>query len=115
MDIEIKQNIIDILSFFTKNPELEIIMHWDFCAIGKPKIMEYYCTGLNYNYGNYNYQVKVPDILPIMNDYHYLDKYRWTYAPERQLFEMLFEYCNNNNLDINKSIKSIEFSTIIRN
>ena len=115
MDIEIKQNIIDVLSLFIQNPELKIIMDWDFFAIGKPKIMECYCTGLNNNYGNYNYQVKVPDILPIMHDYHYLDKYRWTYAAERQLFEMLFEYCNNNYLDINKSIKSIEISTIIRN
>ena len=114
MDVEININILDIISLFTKKPNLEIALCWDFFAIGKPKIMECYCTGLNNNYGNYNYQVKIPDNLPIMQDYNYLDKHRWTYAPERQLFEMLFEYCNNNNLDINEVIENTNFCFIIR-
>jgi len=114
MDIEITNNIIDILYLFEENPELEIIVDWDFFAVGKPKIMDCYCSGLNNNYGNYNYQIDVPDNLPIMYDYKDLDRFRWTYAPERQLFEMLFEYCNNNNLDINKSIKSVNCFIIVR-
>ena len=114
MDVEITYSILDILYMFEENSELEIILDWDFFAIGKPKIMDCYCSGLNNNYGNYNYQIDVPDNLPIMYDYKHLDRFRWTYAPERQLFEMLFEYCNNNNLDINKSIKSVNCFFIIR-
>ena len=49
-----------------------------------------------------------------MNIYHSADKNIWTYAPERQLFEMLFEYCNNNNLDVNNSILDGIYATIKR-
>ena len=48
-----------------------------------------------------------------MPGYKHLCRYKWTYSPERQLFEMIFEYCKNNNLDINKSIRSLIFSSII--
>ena len=106
LDIIIQTNILDMLSLFESNPQLNIICHWDFMSIGKPDIMQCYCTGLENNYGNYVYLTHVPEIVPIMDEYHTFTKPRWTYAPERQLFEMLFEYCNNNNLDINDSIKS---------
>lgn len=109
-----KMNILDILDNFKENPKLEIIMDWDFFAIGKTKIMECYCNGLNNNYGKYNFQTPVPDILPIMRNYKTAEKYRWTYAPERQLFEMLFEYCNTQNLNINDAIQSISCCEIIR-
>jgi hypothetical protein len=104
MDVVFTTNILDILEMFKIDPKLEIAMQWDFFAIGKPKIMECYCNGLNNNYGKYNYKTVVPQINPIMSDYHSVDKIRWAYSPERQLFEMLFEYCNNNNLNINDVI-----------
>lgn len=102
-DSIIMGDIFDILLLFEENKELEIVMHWDFFALGKPKIMNCYFTGLDNNYGNYKNEVSVPDILPIMQNYKNL-QFHWMYAPERQLFEMLFEYCNINNLDINKTI-----------
>jgi hypothetical protein len=114
MDVEINNNILDILSFFTKNIELQIVLCWDFFALGKPKIMHCYCSGLDNNYGEYCYNTCLPDKLPIMHDYSKLEKFKWTYAAERQLFEMMFEYCNQNELDINKSIKSNNFCKIIR-
>lgn len=114
LDVIFNMDIIDMLSKFTLNPEIELLTHWDLFAIGKPKIMTCYCNGLNNNYGNYNYQVKAPDIPSIMVDYNNVDKCRWTYAPERQLFEMLFEYANNNNLTINKAIIPISCCTIVR-
>ena len=49
-----------------------------------------------------------------MYDYKYLEKHRWAYAPERQLFEMLFEYCNKHNLSINNVIKSISCCFFVR-
>ena len=104
MDVAITMDILDVISSFTQNPELGIFLHWDWFALGKPEIMKWYCTGLENNYGNYKYDVVVPDILPVMGDYKELNRYKWTYSPERQLFEMLFDYCNCNNLDINKTI-----------
>jgi hypothetical protein len=41
--------------------------------------MECYCDGLNNNYG----------------------KYRYIYTNERDWFQMLLDYCDNNNLNIN--------------
>lgn len=114
LDTEFTMNILDILEIFKINPQIEILLNWDFFAIGKPKIMNYYCDGLNNNYGKYNFQTEVPEIVPIILDYKYIDRYIWTYAPERQLFEMLFEYCNKNNININDSIKSISCCHIIR-
>jgi len=115
-DCIICQDIMESISLFNDNPELQIVIKWDFFAIGKPKIMhECYCNGLNNNYGHYTYKTIVPDILPVMNDYKYRDHYHWLYAPERQLFEMLYEYCNNNGLDINKTIYDMkEFCHILR-
>ena len=114
LDTEITMDICDIIKMFELNHKLQIVMAWDFFAIGKPEIMECYCTGLNNKYGTYNYDVPLPNVLPIMNDYNYLDKKRWRYAAERQLFEMLFEYCVINNLNINESIKSIDIINLIR-
>ena len=116
-DCKITNNINNLLCQIIENPDIKIIIHWDFFAIGEPDIMNCYCTGLENNYGNYKYETPVPEILPVMNDhtdpngnYHNRNRRVWTYSPERQLFEMLFEYCNNNGLDINKTIKNVECS-----
>jgi hypothetical protein len=114
MDIGISQNILEIIDLFNKNPELELCMSSDHFAIGKPNIMNCYCSGLENNYGNYKNNTIVPDILPIFADYKTLDMYVWMYAPERQLFEMLFEYCIKNELDINKAIIHYHFAYVVR-
>jgi hypothetical protein len=114
MDTQFTMNIIDMIDNLNNHPEHEILMDWDFFAIGKPNIMNCYCNGLKNNYGKYNFNTIVPNNLPLMFDYHYIERHRWTYAPERQLFEMLFEYCNKNNLDINSVIKSIHCCFVFR-
>jgi hypothetical protein len=111
MDVKITQNILDMLELFTQKPEIEIIMHWTEFAIGKPKIMNIYCTGLENNYGNYKNLINIPN--PLM-DFNALDLYNWMYAPERQLFEMLCEYCINNNLDVNKIIVTVGIAITVR-
>ena len=108
MDTTVDIDICSIVTKLDNCPVSQIFLGWDFIALGKPEIMKYYCTGLENNFGNYNYNVNVPENLPIMKDYHYIDKKRWTYATERQLFEMLFEFCNYHGYDINVAIKSIE-------
>lgn len=114
MDTQFNSNIMNFLLLFNVYPETELLMDYDLFAIGKPDIMKCFCNGLDNNYGNYNYQVYVPEIVPIIEYYHYLEKKRWTYAPERQLFEMLFEYCNNQNKDISQTIQSIHSCFINR-
>lgn len=114
MDVEFTENILGILSRLEEKPQVQIFMHWDFFAIGRPEIMQCYCNGLKGNYGNYNFKTSVPEFPPLMLDYDHVERIRWTYSPERQLFEMLFEYCNNANLKIHESIKSVECCCIIR-
>lgn len=116
MDVKICDNTYNICSLISllNNPDIKIIMNWDLFAIGKSDIMRCYCNGLEAEYGHYTYKTKIPDNLPIMHDYNALERIRWTFAPERQLFEMLFEYCNVHNIDINKGIMGINFCEIIR-
>lgn len=114
LDVIIRNHFLPLIQKLEQDPQLQITMSWDFAAIGKPSIMECYFTGLENNYGNYKFNVKVPLKLPIMQDYHKKDKKRWTYAAERQLFEMLFEYCVINKVDINTAIQNIDFAVIMR-
>lgn len=97
-DVILTHSIVDIIESF--DPTLKICCHWDLMAIGKPDIMKCYCTGLENKYGSYTYKTRVPFVPPIMNEYSTLCKKRWTYAAERQLFEMLFEYCNEHAMDL---------------
>lgn len=65
MDTAFTMNIIGMIDFLNQHSQTEILMDWDFFAIGKQSIMKCYCNGLSNNYGNYNYNTNVPDILPI--------------------------------------------------
>jgi len=114
LDTVIYKNIINLLDLFNINPKLQIVIHWDFCAIGKPEIMNCYCSGIINNYGNYNYKTYVQENVSFFPDYHTINRWQWTYAPERQLFEMLFEYLNNNNLNIDDAIIGDCFTHTIR-
>jgi hypothetical protein len=104
LDVAFQKSIEDIIRMIETTPSLKIVIDWDFFALGTPDIMEWYCTGLEHNYGNYNYDVPVPETLPVMNDYGRDDKKRWTYSAERQLFEMLYDYCHQHHLDVNQTI-----------
>jgi hypothetical protein len=115
MDIKINTNIIHLLNQLNNNRKILILMDWDLFALGRPDIMHVYCTGLDNKYGHYEYNTSVTETPPVMSDYHTVDKKVWTYSPERQLFEMIYEYCNKNNYVINDSIKSIpQTSSIMR-
>jgi hypothetical protein len=104
-DFKFLSNLCELLDFSFREPEFKIFLCWDWFALGKPDMMKCYCTGLENNYGKYKNQTIIPDVLPIIKNFKnicFLPE--WFYAPEKQLFEMLFEYCNNNGLDINKTI-----------
>lgn len=120
LDIKFNMNLLDILENFKINPALEIIIGWDLFAIGKPTIMECYCNGLNNNYGKYKYYSNIPNIndsviTKAYHDAHNSDLKRWEYAPEMQLFQILFEYCNKNKLNIKDVIMELNIDcNIIR-
>ena len=105
MDTKFELDLCKQLEKLEKNSNLEIITHYDIAAIGKPDIMKCYCTGLENKFGTYKYTTQLSSLsTPIMHNYNTLERKRWTYAPERQLCEMLFEYCNNKSKNINTVI-----------
>lgn len=104
MDTMFKTSVYDALTTLQDDPKLHILVHWDFFALGKPEIMEMYCTTVEHGFGTYTNKIKVPDEPPIMVDYNSIEMGRWMYAPERQLFEAIFEWCNNQQLDVFEAI-----------
>lgn len=127
LDTVFDHNILECIKYIDLNINVQLLARWDFFGLGKPDIMKCYCTSLNNKYGTYTFNANIDGIesLNICSNYKNL-KYnefeRWTYAPEIQLFETLFEYCENNKLDINETIinltnynnNSIEFCYIER-
>lgn len=113
MDTEICMDILDVLALFEKNPELEIVLHWDVFAVGKCPIMNKYCSGLNNAYGTYDYKL-VPNNFMNLNEPLLSDSKRWVYAPEIQLFQLLIEYCEKNNLKLETVINVVNFCVIVR-
>ena len=94
-------------------------MQWDFLAIGRPKIMNVYCTALENKFGTYNFNADLSNLnkINICPDYKTMNERKgrqWRYAAEVQLFESLFEYCNKNNYNINTKIKKINPGNIYK-
>ena len=116
MDIAFTSDLVEMLDFFIKNQQLEILFNWDFFSIGKTEIMKDYCTGLDYNYGKFNYLLFLPqlDFFPDFVEWDKLNKQVWTFAPEIQLFLILFDYCKKNNLNFNNISKELHVSHIVR-
>lgn len=112
LDTVFDHNFIECIKYLDLNNNIHLLARWDFFGIGKPDIMKCYCKSLNNKYGTYTFNANIDEIekLNICSEYKnlkYNDFERWTYAPEIQLFETLFEYCENNNLNINDSIKNL--------
>ena len=42
------------------------------------------------------------------------DSKRWVYAPDIQLFQLLIEYCEKNNLKLETVINVVNFCVIVR-
>jgi hypothetical protein len=103
-DTVLKFDLCKVLD--SMGPKQLLATSWDYFSIGRPVIMDRYCTGLEDRYGLYPFpmDVGIPNICKQYND---LEPLRWTYAPEIQLFSILFEYCQKNDLDINESLVDI--------
>lgn len=108
LDTIFKTSVFDALTTLESDPKLQIIVHWDWFALGRPNVMEMYCTTLENKFGTYMNTTKVPEKPPIMEDYNSLEMKRWMYAPERQLFEAIFEWCNNQHMNLFEAINYTE-------
>ena len=105
-------NLLECIQFLDLNSNVQLLTRWDFFGIGKPDIMKCFCSSLNNKYGTYTFNSKTDNLetVNICLDYNNLkhnEFQRWTYAPEIQLFETLFEFCEKNQLDINETIKDV--------
>jgi hypothetical protein len=92
LDTEFEMDLCDILYGFKENPKLELAMCWDWGIIGKPNVMDMVCTGLDNGYGKFGYDIDLSFIPQYFHEVYSWDKIQWKYAPERQLFEMIFTY-----------------------
>lgn len=117
LDVEIISDVQTQIEILEKNDSAKIIAAWDTFAIGKPDIMKQY-TNLVFNYCNYDFaksnHVFRRNIISV-EKYNKMkcNKKQWTYAPEIQLFEHLFDYCKKNNYIIDDTIIGINNMTSI--
>jgi hypothetical protein len=101
MDTIFTNNIVPMITMLENNSLLDAFIVSEIFVIGKPPIMNWYFTGLENKYGTYA-QMTPSSIF--VEGYINQDKFRWTYASEIQFFEMMYEWCINNNLDMKRNI-----------
>jgi len=111
-------NIMDILKTFENNPKQEIVTSHDHFAVGKKNIMNVYCNTMLHKYGKYKFDSRTHTPVNLLcqldKTYPPDDLNMWTYAPEIQLFETLFEYCIINSLDMESALIPMKCCKIVR-
>jgi len=110
LDSKFEGNILKDIEYLNNNKDTGIFLAYDFYAIGRPAIMECYLTGLLHKYGTYSEKCLVPNHRYSIGGVNMIG---WRYAPERQLFEMLFDFCIKNKKCPHKYIKDSHIATII--
>jgi hypothetical protein len=96
-----------------------MICDWDLFAVGKADIMDVYCSAIDNNYGTYFNPSRNNFLNSVIarKTYNILlteKSNTWRFAAEIQLFEILFEYCDKNNLIIDETIKRWLVCNILR-
>ncbi len=116
----IKNKFTDYINYLNNNKKLELYSHWDMIVIGRPKIMEHYFTLLP-NYGKYNFTNQRHNmkygLYGDSNKYYNIKNIISNIiAPEQQIAEHIYKYCNDNNLDIDETVKEIplQYQCIVR-
>jgi hypothetical protein len=111
------KDILDVLTTFQANPDQQIVASSDHFAVGKPNIMQTYCSLLLHKFGTYTFDSNITYPVQVYNGYSDLPNdtdVSWTYAPEVQLFEGLFEYCKTQSLDIDRTMLGMNCCKIVR-
>jgi hypothetical protein len=114
LDIEFLSNIMECVDLLQENSDIQLIGQDDWFAIGRPNIMQNAYMNLitkplyDFRKTNHSFEHNLIEYKKYMEDkINTSDQgfFKWTYAPETQLYESLFEYCSENNMDIDTSIK----------
>jgi hypothetical protein len=110
LDMAFNNDINNYLEILDNDPNIHIFCHGDVFAIGRKNIMKEYCTTINNKFGKYNkhYYKKNYNFKNSIIGYEHFysnDPVEWSYSPEFQIYECLFEFCEENNLDIDSSLK----------
>ena len=117
LDTEFENDLCDILENFKVNPKLELFMCWDWGIIGNPDIMNIVCNGLDHNYGKFGYDIDISYIPKFFHEVYGWNRLQWKYAPERQLFEMIFTYYYKKGIIINDDTRIypyLHFVNVVR-
>lgn len=116
MDAQLTRSLLpDIISVAAQKGH-KLVGHWDFVAVGSPEVMQHYCTAIHNGYGRYTFQTtfRYRESPPMMSDYFQVDPTRWTLAPERQLFEHMFRFCQERDLVANDVLESQPSCELVR-
>jgi hypothetical protein len=108
-DIITENYLSDFLEKLDSNNDTQLFAFKDMIAIGRPDIMNHYFSLLP-KFGTYDFtknRHKMQDGFFLnKNDYYNVKNTDWWItAPEFQLSEHIYDYCNKNNLDIDKTVK----------
>jgi hypothetical protein len=115
LDTEFLSDVANEIEIMNYNTNVHLVGAWDAFAIGRPEIMKRYCCLVaDGKYGTYDYLHKEREISNTLigkHRYHTakLDPLSWYYSPEMQLFEMLFQYFDENNYDINDAVRGCSY------
>lgn len=118
LDTVYEYNIYEHIKQLNNNPSIIYMGNDDAYGIGRPDIMKVYFNLIN-NFGTYhNHYLRnnfENSIIHIITWKQHLinDAKRWRYA-SLQLSESLYQYCDDNNLDIDTSLKPIQYGYIRR-
>ena len=112
-------NLDPLFEMIDNLENLQLIADYDFLLIGKLDIMKLFFTMVNEKYGTFG--IRDPNkyqwnkfIMDRNFYYNNLNNYEYTYSPEVQMIECLFEYCYNLGLFIDETLYGTykEYSSI---
>lgn len=110
LDTVFCNNLLDYFEKLDFEKDVYLYGMQDYFAVGRSIIMKEYCTLIK-KFGLYNkfhtkkyYNFK-SNLIDTDHFYNEENKLQWSYSPEYQVFECLFDFCDKNNLDIDTSIK----------
>jgi len=123
LDIEFTSNIMECIDLLQNDEKIQLIGESDIFGIGRPSIMQNAYMNLitkplfDFRKTNYNFKnslITYDKYMRQKQDTGHKGYFQWTYAPETQLYESLFEFCSENNIDIDNAIKHKQVCFILR-
>ena len=108
LDIQFVSDIMECIHMLQEKKDIQIIGQRDCFAIGRPPIMQNAYMNLitkplfDFRKTNYNFKnnlIEYDTYMELKANTSNQGFFQWTYAPETQLYESLYEYCSENNME----------------